>query len=69
MRIATGPEGVYTYIGVAGGVVAEAVLGSCATDALSGIGPAPLAAGDVFTVGVAVGTLAAVDVRTRTAEP
>lgn len=43
--------GVRTYISVRGGVVVEPVLGSRSTDLLTGLGPAPLRAGDVIQVG------------------
>ncbi|EST26313.1 hypothetical protein N566_23965 [Streptomycetaceae bacterium MP113-05] len=43
--------GVRTYIGFAGGVDAAPVLGSRATDLLSGLGPAPLANGDLLPLG------------------
>lgn len=43
--------GLRSYLGVRGGVAAEQVLGSRASDVLSGLGPAPLAAGDVLPVG------------------
>ncbi|WP_328632303.1 biotin-dependent carboxyltransferase family protein [Streptomyces sp. NBC_00356] len=45
--------GVRSYVAVAGGVAVEAVLGSRATDLLSGLGPAPLRPGDVLPVGEA----------------
>ncbi|MFZ3597128.1 biotin-dependent carboxyltransferase family protein [Streptomyces sp. BH104] len=48
--------GVRSYVAVAGGVAVEAVLGSRSTDLLSGLGPAPLSAGDVLPVGDAPGT-------------
>ncbi|MEU4657504.1 biotin-dependent carboxyltransferase family protein [Streptomyces sp. NPDC023723] len=43
--------GVRSYVAVAGGVAVEPVLGSRATDLLSGLGPAPLRDGDVVPVG------------------
>jgi biotin-dependent carboxylase-like uncharacterized protein len=43
--------GLRSYLGVRGGVAADEVLGSRASDVLSGLGPAPLAAGDVLPVG------------------
>ncbi|GAB3021381.1 hypothetical protein GCM10011376_21790 [Nocardioides flavus (ex Wang et al. 2016)] len=43
--------GLRSYLGVRGGVTVEEVLGSRASDVLSGVGPAPLAAGDVLPVG------------------
>ena len=46
------PErGVRTYVAVRGGLDLAPVLGSRASDRLGGIGPAPLAAGDVIPVG------------------
>lgn len=37
--------GLRAVVAVAGGISADEVLGSCSTDTLSGIGPAPVAAG------------------------
>ncbi|MFI5657678.1 biotin-dependent carboxyltransferase family protein [Streptomyces sp. NPDC051684] len=48
--------GVRSYVAVAGGIAVEPVLGSRSTDLLSGLGPAPLSAGDVLPVGDAPGT-------------
>ncbi|UJP39944.1 5-oxoprolinase subunit C family protein [Cellulomonas palmilytica] len=46
------PErGLRTYVAFAGGLAVEPVLGSRASDRLGGIGPAPVAAGDVLPVG------------------
>ena len=45
------PTGLRTYLAVRGGLDVEDVLGSVATDTLSGLGPAPLRTGDVLTVG------------------
>lgn len=45
--------GLRTYVSVRGGLLVDAVLGSCSTDTLSGLGPPPLAAGDVLRVGQA----------------
>ncbi len=44
-------RGVRCYLSVAGGLVGPAVFGSCATDELSGIGPGPLARGQVLHAG------------------
>lgn len=44
-------RGFRSYLAVRGGVAAEEVLGSCSTDTLSGLGPAPLATGDVLYAG------------------
>lgn len=43
--------GLRAYVAVAGGVQADAVLGSRSCDTLSGLGPAPLAAGDEVGIG------------------
>ena len=43
--------GLRTYLAVRGGIAVEPVLGSRSTDTLSGIGPAPLAAGDELPIG------------------
>lgn len=56
--------GVRSYVAVAGGVDVAPVLGSRSTDTLSGVGPAPLAAGAVLPVGDPVGRPAAVDLTT-----
>lgn len=44
-------HGLRSYIGLAGGVAAAPVLGSRATDLLSGLGPAPLSDGDRLPIG------------------
>ncbi|MEW2218785.1 biotin-dependent carboxyltransferase family protein [Streptomyces sp. NPDC006990] len=44
-------HGVRSYLGFAGGVGADRVLGSRATDLLSGLGPAPLRDGAVLPLG------------------
>ena len=46
-------RGFRSYLAVRGGVEAEQVLGSRSTDTLSGLGPAPLAAGDFIHAGEA----------------
>ncbi len=43
--------GLRAYVGVAGGVQADSVLGSRSADTMSGLGPAKLTAGDVLEVG------------------
>lgn len=43
--------GLRTYLAVRGGIDVPQVLGSRSTDVLSGLGPAPVAAGDVLPVG------------------
>jgi len=66
---ATGPlelgapaDGVRSYVALGGGLEVAPVLGSRSTDVLAGLGPAPLAPGDVLPVGDAPGTPVAVDV-------
>ncbi|MDQ2757737.1 MAG: biotin-dependent carboxyltransferase family protein [Actinomycetota bacterium] len=44
-------SGLRTYLAVRGGFAVEPVLGSCATDVLSGLGPPVVSAGTVLTVG------------------
>ncbi|MCW2700159.1 MAG: ahs2 [Blastococcus sp.] len=45
------PVGLRSYLAVRGGVDVPPVLGSRSTDTLSGLGPAPLAAGTLLAVG------------------
>ena len=45
------PVGLRTYVSVRGGVNVPPVLGSRASDTLSGLGPEPLSAGDIVPVG------------------
>jgi KipI family sensor histidine kinase inhibitor len=45
------PTGLRTYLAVRGGFDVESVLGSSSTDTLSGLGPQPLAPGDLLSVG------------------
>lgn len=42
--------GIRSYLAVRGGFAVAPVLGSCATDTLAKVGPAPLAAGDVLPI-------------------
>ncbi|MBB2922385.1 biotin-dependent carboxyltransferase family protein [Cellulomonas cellasea] len=51
LRLGTADLGLRTYVAVRGGVDVPVVLGSRSADRLSGLGPAPLAAGDVLPVG------------------
>ncbi|MEU4117938.1 biotin-dependent carboxyltransferase family protein [Kitasatospora sp. NPDC028055] len=62
-------RGVRSYLAFAGGVAAAPVLGSRSTDLLSGLGPAPLAPGDVLPLGEPVGPPAAVDLVPTPAPP
>ncbi|WP_197408500.1 5-oxoprolinase/urea amidolyase family protein [Kocuria rhizophila] len=50
LSLGTPSAGLRSYLAVSGGVAVAEVLGSRATDVLSGIGPAPLAAGDLLPV-------------------
>lgn len=43
-------RGVYSYLGISGGLGAPVVLGSAATDTAAGIGPAPVQVGDRFAL-------------------
>jgi biotin-dependent carboxylase-like uncharacterized protein len=56
VRVGAPRTGLRTYLAVRGGITVPAVLGSRSTDTLSGIGPAPLAAGAVLPVGTADAT-------------
>ena len=51
LTVGAPPRGVYSYLAVRGGWDAEPVLDSVSGDVLAGLGPAPVAAGDVLPVG------------------
>ncbi|WP_354638965.1 biotin-dependent carboxyltransferase family protein [Kitasatospora camelliae] len=51
LEVGPATHGVRGYLAVAGGVAVPPVLGSRSADLLSGLGPAPLAVGDVLPVG------------------
>ncbi|GAC1324636.1 MAG: biotin-dependent carboxyltransferase family protein [Mycobacteriales bacterium] len=61
LRLGLPAAGVRTYLAVRGGIDVPAVLGSCSTDLLSGLGPPVLAAGTRLAVGSASGELPEVD--------
>ncbi|MEV0965765.1 MULTISPECIES: biotin-dependent carboxyltransferase family protein [unclassified Streptomyces] len=61
LEVGAAVRGVRSYVGFAGGVVPEPVLGSRSTDLLSGLGPAPLSDGDVLPLGSPAGPAARVD--------
>ncbi|WP_232533807.1 biotin-dependent carboxyltransferase family protein [Plantactinospora sp. KBS50] len=66
LRIGPAERGVRRYLAVAGGVAVPPVLGSRASDLLSGIGPPPLRAGQTLPLGEETGRPpAAVDVAPR----
>ncbi|MFE6736441.1 carboxyltransferase domain-containing protein [Microbacterium sp. NPDC057650] len=51
LRVAHPDRGLRYALAVRGGIVAAPALGSAASDTLAGLGPAPLVAGDVVSVG------------------
>lgn len=51
LRLRTPQAGLRTYVSVRGGVDVRPVLGSRATDTLSGLGPEPVRTGDILPVG------------------
>ncbi len=51
LELGTPAGGLRTYVAVRGGLATDVVLGSRSTDVLSGLGPAPVAAGDTLPVG------------------
>ncbi|SNS20108.1 biotin-dependent carboxylase uncharacterized domain-containing protein [Geodermatophilus saharensis] len=53
LGLGTPAAGLRTYLAVRGGIAVDPVLGSRSTDVLSGLGPAPLRAGDRLPVGQA----------------
>ena len=50
VSVGTTTAGIRSYLSVRGGFDIEPVLGSCSTDVLAGLGPAPITAGDVLQV-------------------
>ncbi|MFF0461357.1 5-oxoprolinase subunit C family protein [Streptomyces mexicanus] len=71
LDVGAATHGVRSYLGFAGGVDAEEVLGSRATDLLSGLGPDPLRDGDTLALGAAsaAGSPAALDAAPWVAPP
>lgn len=61
LRIGPARAGLRTWLAVSGGIAVEPVLGSRATDTLSGLGPPPLRDGDRLPLGPPVGPPAPVD--------
>ncbi|MGL5827300.1 MAG: biotin-dependent carboxyltransferase family protein [Nocardioides sp.] len=61
LRLGWGASGARTYVAVRGGFDVPPVLGSRATDTMSGIGPAPLVAGAVVQIGALTSGLPQVD--------
>ncbi|MDQ6688316.1 MAG: biotin-dependent carboxyltransferase family protein [Actinomycetota bacterium] len=61
VRVGPAISGVRSYVAVAGGIDVEPVLGSRATDRLTGLGPPSVRSGDRLRIGVPVGEPAAID--------
>ncbi|MEU2264501.1 biotin-dependent carboxyltransferase family protein [Streptomyces sp. NPDC019645] len=61
LEVGAAVRGVRSYVGFAGGIAPEPVLGSRSTDLLSGLGPAPLCDGAVLPLGRPAGPPARVD--------
>jgi biotin-dependent carboxylase-like uncharacterized protein len=61
LEVGAAVAGVRSYVAVSGGIAVEPVLGSRATDLLSGLGPPPLADGTVLPLGSPAGPPARVD--------
>lgn len=62
LDVGAATRGLRSCVAVGGGVAVEPVLGSRSTDLLSGLGPGPLADGDLLPVGPARGRSAGADV-------
>ena len=58
LRLGIPRDGARAYVGVEGGIEAPLVLGSRSSDVRAGLGPAPLAAGDMVECGGAGGRAA-----------
>ncbi|MFG1778749.1 biotin-dependent carboxyltransferase family protein [Micromonospora sp. NPDC049048] len=62
LRIGPPRDGLRNWLAIGGGIAVEPVLGSRATDTLSGLGPPPLRDGDRLPLGAPTGPPAGVDV-------
>ncbi|MEU6387566.1 biotin-dependent carboxyltransferase family protein [Streptomyces bauhiniae] len=69
LQVGAAVAGVRSYVAVAGGVAVEPVLGSRATDLLSGLGPAPLTDGIVLPLGPPTAAPARLDTAPQPAPP
>ncbi|WP_130340239.1 biotin-dependent carboxyltransferase family protein [Micromonospora kangleipakensis] len=69
LRIGPPRAGLRTWLAVSGGIDVPPVLGSRATDTLSGLGPPPVRDGDRLPLGEPVGHPAPVDVTVAPAVP
>ncbi|SFL42638.1 biotin-dependent carboxyltransferase family protein [Geodermatophilus ruber] len=61
LRLGLPASGLRSYLAVRGGIAVEPVLGSRATDLLSGLGPPVVSAGDVLPVGGPAAPMPGVD--------
>ena len=61
LELGTPRTGLRTYVAFRGGLDVDPVLGSRSTDLLSGLGPAPVAVGDVLALGKDCGPMPGVD--------
>ncbi|QOR69601.1 biotin-dependent carboxyltransferase family protein [Ruania alkalisoli] len=62
LMLRTPPWGLRSYLAVRGGIDVPRVLGSASHDVLSGLGPPPVQAGDVLSVGTPSGPVPTADV-------
>lgn len=69
LRVGPARAGVRSWLAVSGGIAVEPVLGSRATDTLSGLGPPPLRDGDRLPLGAPTGPPAPVDLTVAPAVP
>ncbi|MGN9774981.1 biotin-dependent carboxyltransferase family protein [Micromonospora sp. H33] len=69
VRIGPPRTGLRSWLALAGGIAVEPVLGSRATDTLSGLGPPPLHDGDRLPLGTPAGPPAPVDVTVSAPPP
>ncbi|MBC9718524.1 biotin-dependent carboxyltransferase family protein [Streptomyces sp. TRM66268-LWL] len=69
LDVGTATSGVRSYVAVSGGLDVDPVLGSRATDLLSGLGPPPLTDGTVLPLGPAHSLYAPVDMGPQPAPP
>lgn len=61
LTLGTPRIGMRSYLAVGGGIDVPPVLGSRSTDTLAGVGPSPVAVGDLLPIGGNVGVPAALD--------
>lgn len=61
LSVGTPASGLRSYLGVRGGIAVPPVLGSRSYDTLSRIGPEPIRAGDLITVGRPTGALPGIE--------